>query len=120
MAIRTADIPIYTLSFILLLGAFSRFTHGAYTPGFYAFQEYHVPQDDSSISSRVIPFCDALVGLTLPFAGGRWRLFSIGSAFFTFTFGMGIQVANGKDFGGDLALVLLALAAFIGSFTSLE
>ncbi|KAL2812167.1 hypothetical protein BJX63DRAFT_397174 [Aspergillus granulosus] len=115
MPIFAKQLPIHVLSFILLLGAFSRFTHGVYTPSWYAFQEYHAPED-SSFFSRSIPFYDTIIGLMLLFSNGKTRLFTIGGSFFAFTLGLVMQVASGKDFRGDVGLVVLALAAFIGAY----
>lgn len=47
----------YILVSIVYLGAFSRFTHGRYTPSFYRYQLDRAPDD---ASTRIIPVFDTI------------------------------------------------------------
>ncbi|KIY02340.1 uncharacterized protein Z520_02478 [Fonsecaea multimorphosa CBS 102226] len=108
-ALKTA--PVYVLASVVLLGAFSRFTHGAYTPTWYAFQEYHLPDDNSTVA-RLTPVIDMLVGLTLLFGRTRTpKLLAASLSLFFFTAGLAMQVQKGKQYTGDVALVVVAVAA---------
>ncbi|KAB8208417.1 hypothetical protein BDV34DRAFT_233304 [Aspergillus parasiticus] len=104
MLSRLPTLSIYLLSSVVLLGAFSRFTHGAYTPGWYAFQEYHAP-DNGSTLAMITPVIDTIIGLTLLF-GARTAKYSAAAVSLTFfIMGLAMQVLAGKDYKGDVALV---------------
>ncbi|KAL4889270.1 hypothetical protein BDV59DRAFT_186863 [Aspergillus ambiguus] len=109
-----AKIPVYALSSAVLLGAFSRFTHGQYTPTWYAFQEYHMP-DDGSTSAKITPVIDALLGLILLFGRRRLRLSAAAISLMFLSIGLAMQVHAGKEYAGDIALVTLGVSAVIGS-----
>lgn len=69
-SLHPQSIPrIYLLS-PCYLGAFSRFTHGRYTPSFYAYQIQHAPDDEST---RYIPVIDTTIGTLLLIGGSRTR-----------------------------------------------
>ncbi|KIW14130.1 hypothetical protein PV08_06911 [Exophiala spinifera] len=106
----TDNLPIYILSSIVLLGAFSRFTHGVYTPQFYAFQENHAP-DDGSLTATITPIVDTLVGLSLLFGSRVLRLFAASLSVVFFTLGLGLQMQADKAYGPDVALVVLGIVA---------
>lgn len=109
-----ATLPIYLLSSVVLLGSFSRFTHGAYTPQWYAFQEYHAP-DDGSTQAKITPVIDFLVGIALLFGTRTIRVLAAGISLLFFLMGLGMQVQAGKDYNGDIALVVVAGAAVLGA-----
>jgi hypothetical protein len=109
-----AKLPVYILSSVVLLGAFSRFTHGQYTPTWYAFQEYHMPNDGST-GAKVTPVVDTLVGLSLIFGRRKLRLSAAGISLSFLVIGLAMQVRAGKDYLGDIALVILAVASVIAS-----
>lgn len=52
------------LASIVLLGAFSRFTHGEYTPWFYQYQQSHL-LDDGSATPAAVPYVDLILGILL-------------------------------------------------------
>ncbi|KAE8164480.1 hypothetical protein BDV40DRAFT_310940 [Aspergillus tamarii] len=104
MLSRLPTLSIYILSFVVLLGAFSRFTHGAYTPGWYAFQEYHAP-DDGSTLAMITPIMDSVVGFTLLFGTRTSRYYAAAVSLIFFIMGLAMQVLAGKDYQGDVALV---------------
>ncbi|KAJ5359406.1 uncharacterized protein N7496_011819 [Penicillium cataractarum] len=114
MSSLLAKIPVYILSSAVLLGAFSRFTHGQYTPTWYAFQEYHMT-DDGSVGAQITPVIDTLVGLSLIFGRRKLRLSAAGISLVFFVIGLAIQVHAGKEYLGDVALVTLAMASVIVS-----
>lgn len=114
MFLLLTTLPIYILSFIVLLGAFSRFTHGEYTPEWYAFQEYHAP-DDGSIVAIITPIIDTIVGLTLLFGTRTLRLFASVVSLMFFAMGLAMQVQAGKEYNGDMALIVVAAVAAAGS-----
>jgi hypothetical protein len=107
-----AKISVYALSSVVLLGAFSRFTHGKYTPAWYNFQEYHMP-DDGSMSAKFTPVIDTLVGLILIFGRQRVRLSAAAICVVFFSIGLAMQAHAGKKYVGDIALVTLALSTLI-------
>ncbi|KAL4862247.1 hypothetical protein BDV12DRAFT_179079 [Aspergillus spectabilis] len=105
--------PIYALSSVVLLGAFSRFTHGVYTPQWYAFQEYHSPDDGSTVA-LLTPFVDAIVGLSLLFGVRQARFAAAATSLSFFVMGLAMQIQAGKEYKGDVALIGLAGAAILG------
>lgn len=115
MSSLLAKLPVYILSSVVLLGAFSRFTHGQYTPTWYAFQEYHMP-DDGSVGAKITPMIDTLVGLSLIFGRRNMRLYAAVTSLFFFIIGLAMQVHAAKGYLGDIALVTLALASVMESF----
>lgn len=113
MSSTVANLPIYLLASLVLLGAFSRFTHGVYTPQWYAFQEYHAPDDGSTVAT-ITPIIDAAVGLTLLFGSRALRLSAAAVSVLLMTMGLAMQVQAGKEYGADVALVALAGIAVSG------
>lgn len=99
---------IYCYAGLILLGAFSLFTHGTYTPQYYAFQVARAP-DDGSTGSRIIPVIDLVVGLTLLLSSGRLRIsvaiFSSACCFI----GLFMRIREGKGFYNDTALLSLSV-----------
>src|SRR5262245_22447216 len=89
-------IPRTLLQAILYFGAFSRFTHGAYTPSFYAYQLDRAPDNSAT---RIIPVFDTVFGTLLFYPRARmWTaiLCALGQ-------GGGIvqRVGEGKDIVPD-------------------
>lgn len=87
-----------------LLGAFTRLTHGRYTPGFYAYQLDRAPDNSST---RVIPYVDLMIaGLLIyhPTRGIAAALF----AMFQF-YGIVKRVQEDKNAALDLALESCAI-----------
>lgn len=91
------------------LGAFSRLTHGRYTPSFYAYQLDRAPDN---ASTRVIPYVDALLGTLLLFP--RTRAVAAAVCVFMQGVGVGMRVREGRDVGKDVGLCLVALGALLG------
>lgn len=60
--VQLIDLPALGIAALTFLGAFSRFTHGRYTPSFYQYQIDNAPDDEST---RYIPVIDTLVGSAL-------------------------------------------------------
>ncbi|KAE8556400.1 hypothetical protein EYB25_001101 [Talaromyces marneffei] len=58
----------YTLVSIVYLGAFSRFTHGRYTPAFYRYQLDRAPDNGST---RIIPVFDSIFATLVLFPKTR-------------------------------------------------
>ncbi|KAL4733062.1 hypothetical protein BDV11DRAFT_176060 [Aspergillus similis] len=107
-------LPSYLLAFTVLLGSFSRFTHGVYTPRWYSFQEYHSP-DDGSTTARITPWIDALIGGLLLFGTRKLKVVAAAASLVFVLTGLGMQLAAGKDIMGDIVLVLVAAGAVWGS-----
>ncbi|KAE8383067.1 hypothetical protein BDV26DRAFT_277532 [Aspergillus bertholletiae] len=93
----------YILSSVVLLGAFSRFTHGEYTPRWYAFQEYHTPDDGSTVAT-ITPIIDALIGVTLLSGTRGLKISAATISLFFFIMGLVMQIMAGKDYKGDVVL----------------
>lgn len=98
---------------IFYLGAFSRFTHGAYTPAFYKYQLDRAPDIEST---RFVPYVDtalatlALVQATRPY-----------SFFFCVAFqvmGLGLRLKEAKDVTPDVALLLATVVALLTSLAA--
>ncbi|KAJ5682668.1 hypothetical protein N7462_005833 [Penicillium macrosclerotiorum] len=115
MASLLAKIPTFTLASVVLLGAFSRFTHGQYTPWWYEFQEYHAPDDGSTVA-LITPIIDTLVGLSLLFGKRKLRLSTAIFSLVVFTIGLAMQIKADKDYAGDVALVILGTIASVISW----
>lgn len=105
-----AALSIYLLSFAVLLGAFSRFTHGEYTPKWYAFQEYQAPDDGSTVAI-ITPFIDTLLGLMLLFGRRTVKLFAATISLLFLMMGLAMQMQAEKEYKGDAALVTLGAVA---------
>ncbi|KIV83366.1 hypothetical protein PV11_05398 [Exophiala sideris] len=112
MASITTKIPRYLLATVILLGGFSRFTHGVYTPQYYAFQEYHA-RDDGSTVAQIVPVIDTLIGLSLLLGNHALKLGAAVSSLLFVSIGMAMQMQAGKSYGADVALVALAAVAVI-------
>ncbi|KAL4878320.1 hypothetical protein BJY04DRAFT_221258 [Aspergillus karnatakaensis] len=108
-------LPIYALAFTVLLGAFSRFTHGIYTPTWYAFQEYHAP-DDGSIVATLTPIIDTITGLSLLFGARPAKYAAAAISLSAFGTGLWMQASAGKEWWGDVGLVVLAAGAVWGAW----
>jgi len=106
------NLPTYLLSSIVLLGAFSRFTHGVYTPQFYAFQEYHAPDDGSTVA-KITPIVDSIVGLSLLLGTKALRLGAASISLVLFAIGTSVQVKAGKEYIPDAFLVSLAALSIL-------
>lgn len=97
----------FALTAIVYLGAFSRFTHGRYTPSFYQYQLDRAPDN---ASTRLIPVADVTLGTLLFFPQTRkWAalLSAVGQGF-----GILKRLKEGKDVVPDLAIFSDALVVF--------
>lgn len=112
MASLFARLPVYALSFVALLGGFSRFTHGVYTPQWYAFQEYHAPDDGSGVAI-ITPIVDTVIGFTLLFGSRAMKIPAAIISVLFFTIGLIMQLQAGKEYLGDAALVGLGAIATV-------
>lgn len=101
----------HTVIAIMYIGAFSRFTHGAYTPGFYEYQLDRAPDNEST---RLVPYVDAalatlaLVQATRPYAFLFAVVFQV--------MGMGLRLQQQKDVARDAALLAATVVALVASF----
>lgn len=113
-------ISVSLLSIILSLGAFSRFSHGKFAPWWYGFQVYHAPDDGSTVAI-ITPYIDLLISLVLLFARQGIRIAAAAISLFFFAIGLAMQVSAGKNYMGDVALVVVGVAAvWAASTTSKE
>lgn len=92
------------------LSAFSRFTHGRYTPHYHAYQEYH-QANDAEGAARIIPFMDAILAVMLLVKRTRF----IAAIVFDFFMIVGaiVQFSAGKRFEIDVLMVIVATGAVI-------
>lgn len=98
----------HTVIAIIYLGAFSRFTHGAYTPGFYEYQLGRAPDD---ASTWMIPYVDAaLATLALVRATRSYALFFCAAAQ---VMALGQRVWQGSDAVPDTALLVATMVALV-------
>ncbi|KAJ3496726.1 hypothetical protein NLG97_g2442 [Lecanicillium saksenae] len=100
----------HTVIAIIYLGAFSRFTHGAYTPAFYEYQRGSragqcVDADDSrrrhGAGDAGAGARNSIVRLVL-LRGGQ-------------VMGLGLRLREGKDSGADAVLLLATVVALATS-----
>lgn len=101
---------IYCLAGIVLTGSFSRFTHGKYTPQFYAYQEYH-QKDDGSSTAWIVPVIDVVLGSLLFVPRTRLLAAIIITAFFGV--GIGLQMKAGKSFEIDIFTFIIGVLAAV-------
>lgn len=105
MAQLPRHLSTYCLASIILLGAFSRLTHGKYTPWFHDYQQYHQPNDDTP-TAAVVPFVDLLLGSLILLKKTRLVAVIVADAFMFI--GMIIQMNAGKRFEIDVITVVVA------------
>lgn len=74
--------------------------------------------DDGSTGAKVTPVVDTLVGLSLIFGRRKLRLSAAGISLVFFLIGLAMQVHAGKEYLGDIALLILAMASLIVSHRS--
>lgn len=101
---------MFCLAAIVLTGAFSRFTHGKYTPRFYQYQEYH-KEDDGSTGAQIVPIMDTILGSMLLWRRTRRVSAIIITCFFVI--GLIIQLRAGKHYLIDLATIVIGLLAVL-------
>lgn len=102
-----------TVTSITYLGAFSRFTHGRFTPRFYAYQIDRAPDN---ASTRVVPYIDVTLATLTLFATTRPIALLICTGFQAF--GITLRLREGKDMTPDVALCAIAAVASWSSFAS--
>ena len=96
---------------IAFMGAFSRFTHGRYTPGFYAYQLDRAPDDETT---RLVPVVDITVAILL--LHPRTRVYAA-AAFAAFqSFGLVLRFKSGKSPAWDIVHWLSAVVAAVYTY----
>lgn len=95
---------------IAYLGAFSRFTHGRYTPSFYRYQLDRAPDDELT---RYIPFVDIALATLLIFPQTRTLAAWMCTLFQSI--GVGLRIKDGKSPVTDAALASIAAFAAVTS-----
>lgn len=103
-------LPLSLTTTFVLSGAFSRFTHGKYIPQYYAYQEYHRP-DDGGIEAQIIPLVDTALGMMLLLRRTRFLAAVVVDIFMIL--GLVVQVSAGKGFGGDIIMVAIATGTVV-------
>lgn len=99
------------MTVITYLGGFSRFTHGRYTPRFYAYQLDRAPDN---ASTRAVPVMDVILAtLTLP---AETRAYALAACAFFQGVGIAMRLREGKNPAPDLALCTVAVVASWSSF----
>jgi hypothetical protein len=112
-----AALPAQVLGAFLYYSGFSRFTHGAYTPWWYAHQVARQPDDGSTVA-RIVPCMDIALATTLALGGKTTKRYA---AIFTAVVQGGAIVAlvmeGRRDLAVDFAVFALAVAAAIGTWS---
>ena len=111
MALFPSSLFSYILASIILLGAFSRFTKGRFTPWFHDYQQYHHP-DDGTSTATMIPIIDSLVGSMILLQRTRFLAVLVADAFMIV--GMLMQINAAKHFEVDVVMVSIATLAALG------
>ena len=107
-----------TVTTIVLAGVgyysgFSRFTHGQYTPSWYAYQLDRAPDDEST---RIVPFIDATLATLLLLPQTRLVGTAVSAVFFVISVGMRLQAKKSPiTDAGFVVLCLIALWSFAAS-----
>jgi hypothetical protein len=96
---------------ITFFGAFSRFTHGQYTPRFYAYQVDRAPDDGSM---WMVPYMDVAVASMLLFS--RTRTFALFLCVLFQGMGLAMRFQQEKDAAPDLILCTSSVLAFLASY----
>jgi hypothetical protein len=96
--------PRLILSGLLFYSSFSRFTAGAYTPTYYAFQSVRHSGDDVPIAS-----CDALLSVLLLYNPTRVWAAALATAFFT------VPITEGLKTRGPEGVVVDGLLFYLGA-----
>ena len=96
---------------ITYLGAFSRFTHGRYTPSFYAYQLDRAPDNEST---RIVPYMDVTLATLILFS--KPRPFALLACVFFQGMGIVLRLREGKNAAPDVTLCLIAVVAGWSSF----
>ncbi|OIW25573.1 hypothetical protein CONLIGDRAFT_498408 [Coniochaeta ligniaria NRRL 30616] len=105
------EIPRLYVTGLCYLGAFSRFTHGRYTPAFYQYQIDHAPDDEST---RLIPFVDATMGTLVLFSSGWTRTVAVLLCGIFQGIGIVHQLKKGRQVKlGVLSFVMAAAAGYL-------
>lgn len=99
-----SQLPKLSLISLVYLGAFSRLTHGRYTPGFYQYQLERAPDDSST---RLVPIMDIFLGTLLLF--DRTRVAAAGLCAAFQMAGVVLQVKKGGQAWTDAGGVVLSL-----------
>ena len=105
-------LPTFLLGLILSYGAFSRLTHGSYTPRFYKYQTSRQP-DDGSVAARLPIVMDLVLAPYLMFGSPAHR--SVASIVFAAaqTFGIFKALNSGLDWTLDGAMLVLGVLGVI-------
>lgn len=108
MAQALSKIPPLALASFLFYGAFSRLTHGVYTPRFYAYQTERYPDDGSPVAIAA-PILDLSIGSFL-LAPRRGLRFWGAVGFVTMhSIGLVMQVRTAQDWSGDAFWMALGI-----------
>lgn len=103
---RLGTAVMYGVIAVIYLGAFSRFTHGAYTPGFYAYQLDRAPDNQAT---RGIPYADTVVATLALVRATRMHAFAFSTA--AQVMGVALRLQEHKNVGLDLVLLAATMAA---------
>lgn len=99
-----SNLPRLALAAILIYGAFSRVTRGAYTPRWYAYQCERQP-DDGSLPALLVPVMDLGLATLLLLPGQGFR--HSGALIFMVmqSIGLLMQISGGRNWTGDAFLL---------------
>ncbi|KAF2101941.1 hypothetical protein NA57DRAFT_73380 [Rhizodiscina lignyota] len=104
--------PIFALCGVGFLSSFSRFTHGKYTPWWFAFQESHRVDDGTQVAA-IIPMMDLTLALLLIPRHTRLPAAVASTAFLII--GLTMQVKAGKEWSMDALLVGIGTVAVLAA-----
>jgi hypothetical protein len=110
MSLTIPRAALFSLTSIVFIGGFSRFTHGAYTPSYYAYQLDRAPNNEHT---WLIPVFDMFLGTLLLFAKTRpWSalLCALGQGV-----GIWMRIQEGKGVIMDCGLFSLTIYVFVSS-----
>ena len=109
-----AQLPLTALC---LTGAFSRLTHGAYTPAFHAYQTARQP-DDGSATALIVPLVDLTLAGALVLGPRAWKRGAAALAGFAQGAGaVGLVLGKGwavTEVWGDVLVLGMCALAWMG------
>ena len=112
MSVNISYSPCLTLAGILVYGAFSRLSHGIYTPQWYAYQCERQP-DDGSPAALLVPVMDIGLATLLVLPKRRSRVSAASVFVLMQSIGLAMQISVGKDCTGDALLLGLGVLAAV-------
>ena len=103
------------LSAVLFYGAFSRLTHGVYTPRWYAYQISKQPDDGSTVATMV-PMMDISLGALCLVPQRRAKVVAAIMVVAMLLYGISLMVSHGEEWVRTASLCALSTLTVVASY----